>query len=184
MIELHEHSDEELMLAAQGGEVECFEALVSRHRARVTGFLLSIHQDIDLAEDACQEAFLRLWVHRDKYAASGKFSAYLLQIAKNVLLSRLRGRKMVGLDMCEALVLADSSNPEAEIMAAESMSDAMNCLDSLPAHLADVFRAVVVDGLKYAEAAELLDIPIGTVKSRMHEAVKRLRIAFVEEGLI
>jgi RNA polymerase sigma-70 factor (ECF subfamily) len=183
----HERSDEELMLAAQSGMVECFEALVSRHRTRVTSFLLSIHPDIDLAEDACQEAFLRLWVHRDQYTESGRFSAYLLRIAKNVLLSRLRGRNMVGLELCEALELADQethSNPEAALMAAESNTEAMNCLDSLPVHLAEVFRAVVVDGMKYAEAAELLDIPIGTVKSRMHEAVKRLRTAFVKEGLI
>jgi len=181
-----ERSDAELMLAAQAGSVESFERLISRHRSAVVRFLLRMNSDLDLVEDVCQEAFLRAWVFRDNYRASGSFGAYLLQIAKRVMLNALRkaGKTIPIEEISEPMDAGVGASPENSLLSKDGAAAITRCIDALPSHLAIIFRAVAVEGMKYAEAAEVLDVPLGTVKSRMNEAVRRLRAALLEEGLL
>jgi RNA polymerase sigma-70 factor (ECF subfamily) len=180
-------TDEELMLDAKAGRQESFGLLMSRHRAVVIRFIMRMHPDLDLAEDVCQEAWMRIWLHRERYTASGAFTTYLFQIAKRILLNRLRDAKIgIQTDIGESIECTDQRSvfaPEYMLLENSKRATIECAIDRLPITLAGVFRAVAIEGMTYTEAAETLDIPIGTVKWRMHEAVMRLRSMLIEEEL-
>ena|GEM_PF-3948422 len=179
---MQEYNDDELMQAAQSGSMESFEILISLHRKTVFRYLLRFHQPLDIVEDVCQETFLRLWINRQDYTASGHFTSYLIEIAKNIMLAKLRQRKICVLNLDESI--PDENVPKAQdcVETFEFQQTIEHCLDMLPVHLSEVFREVVIKQKKYSEAAQLLNVPVGTIKSRMNEAIKRIRIALRQEG--
>ena len=180
-------SDAELMARVKAGEEAAFDALVARHRTVVLNFYYRLTWDRDLAEDLAQEVFIRLFLHRNKYEAVAKFTTYLYRIARNCWIDHLRKtrqeRKLKSLDAedSEGSTLRETvevRHVEAPSDGArkEEYSDAViAAIESLPEDHKLVFILSEVQGLRYAEVAEALGIPEGTVKSRMHNAVCRLR---------
>jgi RNA polymerase sigma-70 factor, ECF subfamily len=175
-----EQEDTELMMAVRLGDERAFAALAHLYRARLRGFYLSLGEEADSAEDLAQEALLRLWVARERYEPSGRFSAYLFQIARNCWLNTQRSRKRHPAEPAgdaSAEPRISPAWPWNPVFNAYRMREVRRAIASLPKHQREVFVLCHLQGFTNAEAAEMLGVPVGTVKSRMSAAVRRLRDA-------
>ena len=167
------------MTAVRDGDQQAFAALVYRYRARLRRFYLSLGEEPDSAEDLAQEALVRLWVARERYEPSGRFSTYLFQIARNCWLNALRSRRRHpdGEQAGEIVPEPHSSPlwPWNPVFNAYRLREVRRAIASLPERQREVFVLCHLQGFTNAETAQMLEIPVGTVKSRMSAAVHRLR---------
>ncbi|MCU0722806.1 MAG: sigma-70 family RNA polymerase sigma factor [Planctomycetes bacterium] len=178
--------DAALMARVRDGDAVAFAELFDRYAPAVGKFLFHLGGDREKAADGVQEVFLRLWRGARLWADTGKFSTYLFQIAKNAWINelakesrRIRPAPLAPRDGAEegrASAVPDSRpGPEGELQAREAGEAVREAVASLPEKLRVAFVLCEFEGLKYAEAAEILEIPVGTVKSRMAAAEKALR---------
>ena len=177
-------SDEALMSSAGRGDREAFTALFKRYRVPVMTFICHYVYSFERAEDLFQETFVRLWRSRRRYDGSRPFRPWLYSIAANICRDearRMRYRKTLSLDAeLEGVKPSDRipsklPSPSESAEKDERAGDLRTAIGSLPR---DNRVAIVLhqfQGLKYREIAEVLDVPIGTVKSRIHSAMAQLR---------
>lgn len=187
-------SDAELMRRFGEGDDEAFRRIVERHERPLLGFFWRRCLDRALAEDCVQEVFLRLVRHRGSWRPDAKFTTYLYRIAENHWIDRYRSRKsappaasLEGLtDPEEADGTAAFAAPGAAPADRASQIELGTRIRRAVLRLTDEQRAVFAlaetRGMKYEEIGRVLGIPVGTVKSRMHAAVTRLRELLAEEG--
>lgn len=181
-------SDHEPMRRIREEDNEAFAELIRRYQAELRWFFTHLSQDPTLAEDLTQETFICLWQARERYEPTGKFVAYLFRIAKNLWFNerdkRLRRpateswEEATANGQLDALEFARadlSAQPEEVLLARERQRRIRAAIDALPVKLQLVFVLGHLQGHKYREIAEMLHIPVGTVKYRMFEAVRRLR---------
>jgi RNA polymerase sigma-70 factor (ECF subfamily) len=168
------------------GETEAFEALVRRHEKGLVSYFFRLHWDRQRAEDQAQEVFLKLITQVRDYEPTARFTTYLYRIAHNYWVDELRRsrheRGQVSLDASDVegaslaeLSPARGTDPRDETRKEEVVKAVVEAVDSLPDEHKAVFVLSEVQGMRYSDIAEILRIPEGTVKSRMHAAVKRLR---------
>lgn len=177
-------SDEEAMLQVQrSGDHRAFGLIMRRWERRIRRLCTRMTGDQHRAEELAQEAFMRLYERAAAYRHGARVSTFLWRVAVNLCLDELRrpGRRMVALPEEDGpgagqVPPAPTPTPAA---AASERERAERVRDAL-AHLPEHYRAVVVlrhyEGLKFRQVAEVLDIPEGTVKSRMAEALDRLAV--------
>lgn len=186
-------TDVELMLRAAFGAqqdsaiaVQAFGELARRWRPALVRFFAAMLSDSAGADDAAQETLLRLWLLRGRYRPTGRFDAYLFTLARHFGLNeQTRARRARPAERHhgaaaenDALLLAAPatvSEPERIVLQQHEHRRVRTAISQLPAHYQIVFTLSHDDGLRYAEIATRLGIPVGTVKSRMAEAVRRLR---------
>jgi RNA polymerase sigma-70 factor, ECF subfamily len=178
-------TDIELMLRARADDAAAFQELVRRYREPLRRYFASLLADRSQADDFVQETFLRLWLSRRRYEPTGKFSTYLFQIGKHYWLNqRKKFRPEVGaVALEEAIEVASltTTQPHAVLLQRYQEGRIRRAIADLPEHYRSVFELCHFDGLRYAEIGGRLGIPVGTVKSRMAEAVRRLRAALAPE---
>ena len=187
-----EQSDAELLLAycMEGRKVH-FETLVRRYQRELFGYLRGYLGETEAAEDVFQQTFLQIHLKRDQFEPTRRFRPWLYTIATNLAIDYKRRHKrhrMASLDrshesedgltrsMAEDLE-ADEPSPSDQLLMSESNEAVQAAVDSLPEISRQVVLLVYFQGLKYREAAEILDVPVGTVKSRLHGAIKQLAAA-------
>jgi RNA polymerase sigma-70 factor (ECF subfamily) len=168
-------------MTARGDKVE-FELLVRPHLDALYRTALRLTRNAAAAEDIVQEACLKAFTSFDQFRRGTNFRARLFRILVNACIDRAR---MIG---AERLVLLEASAPvpeqadrahDPESMAlARGVKDTLrDAIESLPAELRIVVLLVLVEEMSYAETAEALDVPVGTVRSRLHRARALLRSA-------
>jgi RNA polymerase sigma-70 factor (ECF subfamily) len=169
-------SDEDLVARSGQSEGErAFAELLRRHQGKVRGLLLRLASDRTLADDLAQEVFLRAYRGLAGFEGRARFSTWLYRIAYNVYLNhRTRVRELAALpEGFESGAMA----PETALSA--SRSDLRRDLDVAIAALPERYRAVVMlyylEDVSYPEIAEILDLPLGTVKTHLHRAKRLLR---------
>jgi RNA polymerase sigma-70 factor (ECF subfamily) len=175
------------MLRVRGGDMAAFEELHALYSRPLLNFLFRLTWDRSFAEDLTQEVFLRLWKARKRYKPTGKFTTYLFQIAKNHWLNeREKRRRRIAPVSLEAgadessnglkdAVETGERGPMAETLNKE-LGDAIGrAVETLSEKLRLVFVLGQLDGMRYRDIAEILGIPVGTVKSRMSNAEKAIR---------
>ena len=175
--------DEHLMWRVKmDDDARAFATLMQRWQKPIHSLCTRMTGDVHRAEDLCQDAFARLFARRKGYEPSGRFSTFLWRIALNLCYDELRKLKRR-----PELPLVESAEEDGEVAApSEGLSpDAIVAGEERAAavrdalqQLAEPYRVVVVlrhyEGLKFREIADVLDIPEGTVKSRMAEALSQL----------
>lgn len=166
-------SDASLCERLRGGDLGAFDALYARYEAPLFGFIRSYLGDAAEAEDLFHEAFMAVLKNRE--AQLDHFAAWLYQTARNLCLNRLRSRQR---GERAHLRLVEEPAPEAtadERLDQRAASQALaGAVAELPQPLSQVFH-LRVSGLSYEEMAQVLELPLGTIKSRMHEMVSKLR---------
>jgi RNA polymerase sigma-70 factor (ECF subfamily) len=183
-------SDEELLLRFCRGESETFSALVRRYERELYGYLRRYLGDANLAEDVFQNTFLQLYVKSGQYEPGRPVRPWLYTIATHQAIDALRrnGRhQAVSLERTkeeggegDVQGLMDSLESRG-IGPAETATDREQrervraSVDQLPEFLRQVLILAYYQGLKYREIADILDIPVGTVKSRLHAALVKLQ---------
>ncbi len=134
--------------------------------------------DPDRVADALQDTFMAVWQKPSAYLGQGDVAAWLWGIAIRRLISRLRGRHHVVVDV--AAVDASAPSAEEQVLVSVEYGDLGQALVALSPQMRAVVRAVVLDGLTTKEAARLLNMPESSVKTRLSRAKIRLRSALVE----
>jgi len=171
------------MLLVKQGDEEAFAELMSRFRRPLTGFFYSLCWNHDTAQDYAQEVLLRLWLARERYEPTGSFRSYVYRIARNVWLGELRSRKCrPQAQYFEDLDLVEDEVDIEKLLVRRYVDRKIRlAVAGLPEHHRLVFVLSHFQGLKYWEIADILEIPIGTVKSRMSNAVRMLRDKIKDE---
>ena len=179
-----EQTDVELMLRVQEGDTTALAELARRYREPLRRFFAAVLPDRSLADDYAQETLLRLWLSRHRYQPTGQFSTYLFQIGRHYWLNqrkKLTTSTLPG-EGLEEHGPAGGSGPEDMVLRQEHSERLHRAIRRLPPAYRAVFTLSHIEGLKYAEIADRLGIPLGTVKSRMSEAVRRLRVTLESEN--
>ena len=172
-------SDEELIaLSLRGGTTEgasaAFGTLVHRYRKLAISVSYRICGDAALAEDIAQDTFIRVWERLSSYRPGGNFRAWLARIAANMTIDALRRRKPV-VDIADLSLAARDPEPESVALSSERAAAVRAALMRLPTQSRTVLVLREYQALSYREIADALDIPLGTVKSRLSDARQRLR---------
>ncbi|HEX5011879.1 MAG TPA: sigma-70 family RNA polymerase sigma factor [Planctomycetota bacterium] len=166
--------DHALMRRVARGDRAAFAELVARHHVSLFRLFRRLGLDAHAAEDCVQDTCLRLLRAAPSYRPAAPFRAFLRRLARNALVDWTRRRKD------GAVLLRDPRDPallERAAHAPESPLDVRAAVERLSLKLRDVVRLSVYEGLSHAEVAQRLDIPEGTVKSRLHHALRHLREA-------
>lgn len=189
-----EMSDEQLLLVYRGcGAAEAFETLVHRYERELYSYLFRYLGDAAMAEDAFQTTFLQVHLKRDQFEEGRSFRPWLYTIATNqsidaqrrnkrhrILSLDRRGETLDGDETGSLVDLLLSHEPEASsnLEREERREWVREAVRSLPEQFRGALVLVYYQGMKYREAAEVLGIPVGTVKSRLNAALHKLHEAW------
>jgi RNA polymerase sigma-70 factor (ECF subfamily) len=171
-------SDNELIAKSlqrgRAGASAAFGTLVRRYRKLVISVAYRLCGDAALAEDIAQDAFIRVWDRLADYRPSGNFKAWLVRIATNLTIDALRKRRPA-VDIEDVSLVATGQGPEAAALSGERAAVVRAALMRLPVQSRTVLVLREYEMLSYREMADALDIPLGTVKSRLNDARRRLK---------
>lgn len=183
-------TDESLIIQyRESGDRKIYECLINRYEREIFSYLRRYTGNAEIAEDAFQGTILQVHLKCHQFDATRRFRPWLYAVATNQAIDAQRRNKrhrMVSLDRAPAgeddsrfgswseKLVGDSPDPLATASLAENGAWVHDAVSSLGEPMQQVIHLVYYQGLKYREAAEALDIPVGTVKSRLHAAVQRL----------
>ena len=176
--------DQALVERCQRGEVAAFEPLVEKYRERAWRLAYNYLRDREEAQDVAQEAFIRAWQALPSFRGQSAFYTWLFRIVVNVAADRARqraargrafGTERVPEEEWDRAMLDQGAGPDDTAARAEERERIERALQTLPERHRTIIMLSDLQGLSYREIAEVLDIPMGTVMSRLHNARKRLR---------
>jgi len=192
-------SDEELLLAHRDhADRLAFTELVRRYERELYSYLRRYLADASMAEDAFQATFLQVHLKSDQFEEGRKFRPWLYTIATNQAIDAQRRNKRhrsVSLDRNTKqqgsddlgslmdLLVSKEPTPDARVDASQQAEWIRSAVEDLPESLGEAVNLVYYQGLKYREAADILKIPVGTVKSRLHSAILKLNEAWMQSPL-
>lgn len=189
-----QRSDEELLLRFRDqGNTHAFDALVRRYEKELFRYLYHYLRNADLAEDVFQATFLNVYQKARLFDAARSFRPWLYSIATHLAVDAMRRagrRSAVSLDAPPGsdtaakpadLATARLPGPSVTAEKRERSRAIREAVERLPDHLRSALILVYFQGLKYREAAEVLDVPMGTLKSRIHQGIRKLKALLVEK---
>ena len=166
-----EVEDPDLIATARKGNVEAYNLLVSRWEKRVFNYLLRLVSNREDALDLCQEAFLKAYQNLPKLDDPAKFAGWLFRIAHNEAFSLLRRKKPEG----ELAMDPGTAHPGSGLLPMELSLAVEKALERLSEDQREAVLLKVYQGFKFEEMAEILGIPVSTVKSRLYTALDLLK---------
>ena len=187
-----QRTDEELLLAYRNqGDREAFQELVERYEAELYNYLRNYLGHAQMAEDAFQATFLQVHLKCSQFDPGRRVRPWLYTVATHQAIDaqrRNRRHRMTSLDRRRGedpddegngstlmnLLDGHEADPGQQFQAAEEGRHVRQAIERLPEALRRAVLLVYYQGLKYREAAEVLNVPVGTVKSRLHAAIHRL----------
>ncbi len=179
-------TDEQLLFRYVNGDVSAFETLVNRYRRELFNFLARFLGDPALAEDVFQEAFLQVHLSAGGFDVTRRLKPWLFTIAANKARDALRSRSRRSAAELDAeigggeddstrfvdLMPGSIPRPEETLENLESAQSVQNIVQQMPENLRSVLLLSYFHQFPYKEIADVLNVPLGTVKSRLHVAVK------------
>ncbi len=182
-------TDEELVEACLAGEESAFDVLLGRWERRIRGAIYRLVGSDEEARDLCQEAFLKAYKSLRSFKQEARFSSWLYQIALNLCRDRMRrrrGKTMVSLDeLEEGGAEMRVTGPTALDLLQERDTKRLvrGAIEALPDEQREVIILKEYQGLTFLEIAQVLDVPISTVKTRLYRGLDQLRSRLEREGL-
>jgi RNA polymerase sigma factor (sigma-70 family) len=169
-------SDEALYEALLNGDLRAFDTLYARYERHLFGFIRKHLVDVHEAEDVLHETFMAILRDRAGARAARSLRAWIFQVARNLCLNRQRSARRASRALEKEARSPEEANPgpESAIEDRQARDALRGAVAKLPLELGELY-SLRTQGMSYAEMAEVLGIPLGTVKSRMHELVKQLR---------
>jgi len=170
-------SDATLLVGVAERDIGAFRTLYERHAGWLSLRLARRCNDAELVADAVQDTFVAIWQKPRSFRGDGDVAAWLWGIAIRRLISRLRQRS----DVAAAFGSSDTvPAAEDEVLLSVEYGDMGAALARLSPEMRAVIQAVVLDGLSAREAAQLLNVPVSSVKTRLFRAKAHLRAALAE----
>lgn len=183
-------TDEELVTAFRAGNSSAFDELVQRWERKIQGAVYRIMGPGEDARDLTQETFLRAYRGLSTFKSEARFSSWLYQIALNLCRDRLRqkrGRTVVGLDDLDAPTAARIERVEASAHQLVEARDVSRMVSAAMAELPEEQREVIVlkeyQGLTFQEIANVLRVPVSTVKTRLYRGLVQMREHLEHRGV-
>ena len=178
--------DRALVERCQAGDLTAFEPLVEKYRQRVWRLAHNVLRDREEAWDVAQEAFIRAYQALPSFRGQSAFYTWLFRIVMNLAADRARqraargrafGTERVPEEDWERVMTDQGLAPDSSAAQTEDRERIRQALDSLSEDHRTIIMLSDLEGLSYREIADVLDVPMGTVMSRLHNARKRLRDA-------
>ena len=175
------YSDEKLILRFQEGDINAYNELVKRYKDRLLNFVLRYFNNVEQAEDVVQDTLIKLYTHASYYKNVAKFSTWIFTIAKNNALTELRKNKRKKTDSLwtEDGQIIDINSKEESLDSKVQNEIAIEQLNKFLDEIPENFRMAVVlrdfQELSYEEISKILDVPLGTIKSRINRARLQLQ---------
>lgn len=170
----------ELMERACDGDVEAFEKIVNLYRCRVISYCWRMVGA--MAEDAAQDVFIKLYLALDRFDPSKPVRPFLFRIAHNHCVDILKKKRIRAISFlqrneqkCEIQPRDDRPDPEESTLNAELRQAIQGALAKVPVGYRSPLVMWHVEGISYAEISQILDLPLGTVKARIHRGRKLLQ---------
>ena len=186
-----ERSDEELVKLFRAGNTSAFDALVHRYEGELFGYLNRYLRNRELAEDTFQTTFMTVYQKAETFEEGKRFKPWLYAIATNQAIDASRKRKRrqtisieneweSGESSAKAGSLRDvlesnNEKPDSLAMMDEKKVQVRKAIDTLPENLRQGLLLAYFHEFKYQEISEVLEIPLGTVKSRLHAALEKFQ---------
>ncbi len=176
-------SDEELILRFQKGDEQSYVELVNRYRDRLINYIYRFVNDIESAEDIVQDSLVKLYTHKHYYKNIAKFSTWMYTIAGNLAKTELRKKKTRKVTNLSQIGPEDkdyelpSVEPDTDKIAQSEYVEKriQKAINKLPLHFKTVTILRDIQELSYEEISKIVDVPLGTVKSRINRARLQLQ---------
>ena len=180
-------SDHQLIEAVKAGDEAAFGEIMRRYRSPITNYIFRFLNDYEEAVDIAQETFVRVYFALERYHTDYAFSTYIYRIATNLAISEIRKRKrrkllsMTGLFQYDEEDAQDFNPPDEKLLPDENLieNEQSRTIAKAISTLPEKYRAPIVlrevEGKSYDEIAEILELGLGTTKSRISRARKLLR---------
>lgn len=169
---------ENYIAACALGDRTAFSSLYAATSAKLFGVCLRVLGDRAEAEDALQDAFVKIWRNADRYQVNGLSPmTWLIAIARNLSIDRLRARRVkqgAGLDEAEDLASA-APGPEALVIAASERGQILACMAELDSDRSDAVRRAYLEGETYQELASRYDVPLNTIRTWLRRSLIKLK---------
>lgn len=185
MKNLNVMTDEELAMDYVNGNNRAFDELLFRHQSKLFSYILFVVRDREIADDLFQETFVKVItkLQEGKYSPSGKFSAWMMRIAHNVIMDLYRGLKVQKIvDTSDDNDLSNistydfySMDIESQYVNAQVLKDVKKLMNFLPASQREVVYMRYYQQLSFKEIAEMTNVSINTSLGRMRYAILNLR---------
>lgn len=174
--------EQELIRQAKTGNKSALNTLFQNNLGILKGYVVKMVRDPELSQDIVQDTLLKAVVHIRKFEPHAKFSTWLIKIATNVYRDYLR--KYRPLELLEE-THPDANRPlEDQVITDLTYQEVMHIISSLPYEKRAVFILKHYHGYAYEEIAEILNCPIGTVRSRLHNAIKQIMKEIDRKGIL
>ena len=179
-----EAPDQSLIKAIAGGDRRAMHTLYTRHNVRIYRFILRLVKNAALAEDLVSEVFVDVWRDARSFKGKSQISTWLLAIARNKAISALRRRCDEQLDEEALAVVEDpADNPQILLEKGDRVAIVQRCLAQLSPSHREVLDLVYYHEKSVDEVAEIVGIPVGTVKTRMFYARNHMKASLGTAGL-
>lgn len=184
-----QRTDDILMNDFRNGDRSAFELLVTRYKLDIFQFILSKVYDRELASDLTQDVFVKLYQSVENYTAAGKFKAWIFRIAHNLCIDEFRKQQKASILSIQTGTISENSEsfpyenqlsdpsatPVHEFEHLELQHILENALQAIPEKHRSALVLCQYHGLSYQEIAEIQKCPVGTVKSRVHNALMKMK---------
>jgi RNA polymerase sigma-70 factor (ECF subfamily) len=170
---------DQLALRIKLGDEQAFELLYRRFYVQLCAFANKFLNDPETSQEIVQDVFAKIWEGREEIDPGDSIKAYLFKIAQNLSINSLRRKKIESryIEIYKIVYLENLEFPAYEsLMVKELEENIANSIGKLPSQCRKVFELSRIEGLKYSEIAENLNISIKTVEAHMSKALKSLKI--------
>ena len=186
----YELSDEVLIKKFQAGDVSAYNKIVHRYKDRLLNFIYRFLNDLDRSEDLVQDTLLKLYTHKNSYQEIAKFSTWLYTIAANLArteLRKLKRRKTFSITELsyedrEFIISSSDADPSEDLLSQNFENNVQKALLALP----DDFKTIIIlrdiQELSYDEISKIVELPLGTVKSRINRGRVKLQQLLKKKG--
>ncbi|MBN1550224.1 sigma-70 family RNA polymerase sigma factor [bacterium] len=186
-------TDDHLMCRFQEGDESAFKRLLERYQDRIMNYVFRIVGDYDTAVDITQEAFIRVYMNAGRYLPGSRFAPWLYRIASNLAINEIRRRKRWRFFSFDEPINSDEKSmtfelpdesilsPEANIIQKEDVESVEQALEKIPVKYRTPLILREIEGYDYEEISKILNIPRGTVKSRLNRGRSLLKTALYRQ---
>ena len=179
----YQYTDEELIASFQNGKEQAYIELVRRYRNRLMTFVFRFVGDMESSEDIVQDTMIKVFTHKHYYKEIAKFSTWIYTIAGNLAKTELRKRKRRKVTLLSQMNTDDRKYeiPSTELQSEDIVQseyterDIQKAILQLPLHFRTVVILRDIQELSYEEISNIVNVPLGTVKSRINRARLQLQ---------